>query len=185
MDQLSRTRCSPGCAAVRPRPSPEPLASRAGVSGNVRVGRTTRATGRGERLADDVAGVGHVAAPRHGAVVEHDHPVAQAERVAHLLLDDEQRRSRVAEAGEALVELVDDDRRQPERQLVGDEDLRHLDQHPGQRQHALLAARQRAGRLAAALAEPREQLVGPLEAGLAPRRARDAGGTTGSGSPRR
>ena len=42
-----------------------------------------------------------------------------------------------------LVDGVNDDRRQPERELVGDQQAGGDDQHLGQRQHALLTARQR------------------------------------------
>ena len=96
-------------------------------------------------------------------MLHHDHPVAQVEGVRHVLLDDEQRGARVAQTGERLVDPVDDGRRQAERELVGDQQLRRLDQHPGHRQHPLLAARQRAGDLGAALGEAREQLEGLVE----------------------
>ena len=54
-------------------------------------------------------------------------------------------------------------RRETERQLVDHEQAGRSDQHPGQGEHSLLAAGERAGDLLAALAEPREQLVGAFE----------------------
>ena len=58
--------------------------------------------------------------------------------------------------------------REAERELVGDEHLRFEHEHRGQREHPLLAARQRPGALPAALTEAGEQLVGLLERGVDP-----------------
>ena len=69
----------------------------------------------------------------------------------------------VADRLERAVHLVDDDRRETERQLVGDQQARLLHEHPRERQHALLTARQRARQLRAPLAEPREQRVRLVE----------------------
>ena len=55
------------------------------------------------------------------ALHEHDRVVGDRERVVHVLLDDQQRRPAVADRLERAVHLVDDDRREPKRQLVGDE----------------------------------------------------------------
>ena len=99
------------------------------------------------------------------------------ERVVHVLLDDQQRRAGVADRLERAVHLVDDDRRETERELVGDQQPRLLDEHARERQHALLAARERAGELLAPLTEPREQLVRLVERGVRPARARGCAGT--------
>ena len=55
-----------------------------------------------------------------------------------------------------VVELVDDDGRQPHGELVEHEQPRARRHGAGQRQHLLLAARQRAGRLVAAIRQARE-----------------------------
>ena len=96
---------------------------------------------------------------------EHDRVVGDRERVVHVLLDDEQRRARVADRRERAVHLVDDDRREPERELVGDQQARLLDEHARERR-ACAARRPRACRRAACAA--------PRAAGTArtPRRAR-------------
>ena len=54
--------------------------------------------------------------------------------------------------GDRLVELADDQRGQAHRQLVDEEDRRVGAEPAGEGQHLLLAARQRAGQLLAALA---------------------------------
>ena len=64
-----------------------------------------------------------------------------------------------------VEDLLDEDRREAHRRLVEEEDLRRGHQRPADRQHLLLAARQGAGLLRLALAEPREQAVDPLEVG--------------------
>ncbi len=69
-------------------------------------------------------------------------------------------------------QLIDHDRREPERQLVDDENLRIGHQPARDRHHLLLAARQRAGLLALALGEARKQrehLVEPVGIFAAPR----------------
>ena len=60
----------------------------------------------------------------------------------HVLLHDEQGRAEVLELRQPLVDLVDNDRRQPERQLVHDQQARRVGEHTGEREHALLAAGQ-------------------------------------------
>jgi hypothetical protein len=55
------------------------------------------------------------------------------------------------------------DRRQPDRRLVDQQDLRRQHQRAAERQHLLLAARHRAGELAAPLGEPRERLEAGFE----------------------
>src|SRR4051794_8257897 len=116
-----------------------------------------------EHLGDDaVGGVGAGAFPRDGTVVEEHDAVAQLQRVSDELLDDQQRRALLAQCLQAGVDLLDDDRRQPERELVGDEHLRTLDEDAGHRQHPLLTAGERSGDLLPALPEHREQVVRTL-----------------------
>ncbi len=57
----------------------------------------------------------------------------------------------VAQGGDALEELGDDERRQAHRELVEHHDARVADQGPAHGQHLLLAAGQRPGGLAEAL----------------------------------
>ena len=64
------------------------------------------------------------------------------------------------------VELLHDERGEPERRLVEQQQPRAAHQRPGHAEHLLLPARQLAGPLVAALGEDREQLehavlVGP------------------------
>ena len=56
-----------------------------------------------------------------------------------------------------LEDLLDQDRREPERRLVEQQEPRPGHQRPADREHLLLAARQRAALLVGPLAEPREQ----------------------------
>ena len=100
---------------------------------------------------------------------------AICECVADVLLDDQQGRPGVAHRREVLVHLVDDDRREPERELVRDEQARRVHEHPRQRQHALLATRERPGDLLAPLPQPREQLVRAVERVRRPRGDRTRG----------
>ena len=58
--------------------------------------------------------------------------------------------------GDALVELLDDDRGETHRQLVEQEQRGVGGDRPGHGEHLLLATRQRAGHLLAALLQPRE-----------------------------
>ena len=77
---------------------------------------------------------------------EHVAAVRDLEHPLDVLLDDE-------DAGPALggeppdhrEQVVEHDRGQAERELVEQQQLLAADQHPGQRQHLLLAAREQAG----------------------------------------
>ncbi len=94
---------------------------------------------------------------------------ASAERVGDVLLDDQERGAGITDGREGPVHLVDDDRRQAERQLVAHQEPRRLRQHPRQGEHALLAARERARDLPPALPQRGEHLVGASEAAGRPR----------------
>ena len=65
-----------------------------------------------------------------------------------------------------VEDLLDEDRRQAHRRLVEEEDLGLGHQRAADREHLLLAARQRPGLLRLAFLEAREQAVDPLEVGL-------------------
>ena len=62
------------------------------------------------------------------------------------------------------TDLLDETRRQPERRLVEQDHLRARHQRAADHQHLLLAARQIAGLLIAAIAQRREQRIGALDA---------------------
>ena len=66
------------------------------------------------------------------------------------------------DVGDELVQLLDDERGQAHRQLVEQQQRRVGGEGAGHRQHLLLAARQRAGELADALAQPGEAGEGPV-----------------------
>ena len=87
----------------------------------------------------------------------------------HVLLDQQDRRPLGAQAREQLEDLIDDDRREPERGLVEQEQRRPRHERPADREHLLLAARERAAVLAQPLAQDREEaqhvLVGGVEVG--------------------
>ena len=72
---------------------------------------------------------------------------ASVERDVHRLLDEDDRGALVADAAHDLEELLDDHRRQAERQLVDQQQLGPRQERHGQRQHLLLAARQVGGRV--------------------------------------
>ena len=66
------------------------------------------------------------------------------------------------------VHVVDRDGRETERQLVDDQEARRPDEHPREREHPLLTAGEVSGDLPPPFAEPREELVRPLETGARP-----------------
>ena len=104
---------------------------------------------------------------------------ANVERALDVLLDEHDRDALCpARAPKRVEHEVDELRRETERHLVGDEQPRRRGEHPGQAEHLLLAARQRAGLLAAAFAEHGEQSRARARA---PRRARPAAPRTGAG----
>ena len=99
-------------------------------------------------------------APLHHAI----DPVRDLERLADILLDDDQRRPRRADAREGGVDVADHDRREPEAQLVAEEHAGIGHQRATDRDHLLLAARERRARTAPPLAEDGEQRVDRIEA---------------------
>jgi hypothetical protein len=97
------------------------------------------------------------------AAVEHDDAAGEGEDPVDLLLHDEHGRARGEDAVEHGVDLGGVDRVEAERQLVGHEHTRLERQDPGEGEDALLAARQGAGELVAALAEAGEGREGLVE----------------------
>ena len=136
-----------GFLRPRPRPTPDAAAS----------------SRRAIRLSTAWPGTGRLALVGHAAVIQHDGPGGQLQHPVHLLLDHDQRGAVAVDLLEPLVDLVDDDGRQAQGQLVGHQDLGGHHQHLGQREQALLAAGERAAHLAAPFAEDGEGRVGALE----------------------
>ena len=99
-------------------------------------------------------------AVEHDAAVLHDvGVVGGVERDLRVLLDEQDRHAeRPADGGQARHQLLDDDRRQPERQLVHEQQLRPAHERRADRQHLPLAAREQA-RLAAADAGQRREVL--------------------------
>ena len=102
-------------------------------------------------------------ADRGDLAVHHDHGlVGDAQDRLRELLDDEDGHAFARDVRDDLVQLFDDDRRQPHRQLVEEEQRGVGGEPAGHRQHLLFAARQRAGELAAPFGETREARVRDL-----------------------
>ena len=70
--------------------------------------------------------------------------VGERDRALRTLLDEQHREAAVADRGERLEDDVDDARREPERRLVEQQDVRLGDERPRDRELLLLAARERA-----------------------------------------
>ena len=83
---------------------------------------------------------------------------ASSERDLHRLLDDDDGRVGLGETPDRLEEVGDDDGREPERQLVDQQEPGpHRERH-GEREHLLLPTRQVSGAVARAVAQEREEL---------------------------
>src|SRR5436190_7619698 len=90
--------------------------------------------------------------------LEHVRTSGRGEREVRVLLDDEDRGALVAvELGEDVEDLLDDQRCEPERGLVEQEESRASHQRAPECEHLLLAAGERAGLLVAPPVEHREQ----------------------------
>src|SRR4051812_45999708 len=95
----------------------------------------------------------------HVAGLEHVAPGRDVERVVGVLLDEHDRRALRVDLADDLVDAVDDDRREPERRLVEEQELRLRHDRAPDREHLLLAAGHRPALLALALLQAREQRV--------------------------
>ena len=83
--------------------------------------------------------------------------MGELQRVKGVLLDEEHRQAfRLVELGDDVEDLLDDQRREAERRLVEQQQPRPAHQRARDRQHLLLAARQRAAALRRAFLEARE-----------------------------
>ena len=92
------------------------------------------------------------------ALVEHDRIPREPPDDGEILLDEENR-LRLAHPFENGRHLTDDQRREPLRRLVDEQDPVLVQERPADGHHLLLAARQRPGPLARPLVEDREQVV--------------------------
>ena len=81
----------------------------------------------------------------------------------NVLFDNQQREAGAVQRAQGVAKLVDDRRREAQRELVDQQQARRAHEAAGDRAHLLLAARKRAGVLVAALGEDREHRVHALE----------------------
>jgi hypothetical protein len=90
------------------------------------------------------------------AVLQHIGVVREPQRGRGHLLDQDDRRSLLAQRADRARDLLHQQRREPHRRLVHEDDARLRHQASGDRQHLLLAARKRARKLAAPFTQDRE-----------------------------
>ena len=81
-----------------------------------------------------------------------------AQRERRALVGEQDRGALGGDPAQRLADLADDDRREPERRLVEQQQPRPRHQRAADRQHLLLAAAEQAGALVEPLAQDREQL---------------------------
>src|SRR5438552_1927334 len=106
-----------------------------------------------DRLA---VGLRRAARQRHLALEVAIKPVGDRERANNILLDHNDGDAAVANARNDLVELVDDERRESEADLVAEKEARIAEQRPPERDHLPLAAGKFASALIAALGNCRK-----------------------------
>src|SRR4029453_7230407 len=100
---------------------------------------------------------------RHVPPLKHVRPARGAPRELRVLLDDEDGEALLlVQVAEDAEDLSYDDRREPERRLVEEQETRPRHERAGDREHLLLSAGERSGLLRAALVEPREVAAHPL-----------------------
>src|SRR5579884_2960972 len=90
--------------------------------------------------------------------VEHVGAVGEAQREQRVLLDEHDGDPRLLELGQDPIDVLDDERREPLRRLVDQEQPRVGDQRAADREHLLLAAREAPRAARAQLAELRQLL---------------------------
>src|SRR3954467_14908591 len=113
------------------------------------------------------------AGPDDATLLDDHVPVGEARQGVDVLVDDDDRLALALEALQAGPDLGPDERRQPLRRLVEDEELRVRHQGPAAADHLLLAWGERGAEMVPALLQPREQLVDARER---PARRAGAGG---------
>src|SRR2546421_7152584 len=117
------------------------------------------------RAADRVVLAQHVRGPFHhdASGLEQEHVVGEIQRERRVLLDEENADSGLIDRSENPEDLAHDERREPQRRLVEEEQPRPQHQRAGHREHLLLPARECAGRLPASLVQYREVAEDTLE----------------------
>ena len=111
-----------------------------------------------------------------GADLEQIGAVDDVEHLLHVLLDDQHGQPLGADLADEIEHLLHHERREPGRRLVHQQHLRLRHQRAADRAHLLLAARHGAGRLRAAVLQPRKEAVDLVELlGEARARRRDEG----------
>ena len=106
---------------------------------------------------------------RDPAIDHHRDGVGNAQGDAKVLLDQQDRDVPLRhQRSEHRLELFDDDRREPLRRFIHDQQPRIEEQRPRDRQHLLLAAGQLRSAVTLALGQPRKGLVDTLDGPLAP-----------------
>src|SRR5580704_16957347 len=132
-----------------------PLAGQGHVRGSVRAA---------EVVFDQLgAGLGRLAAPHQTPAAQDMAAIRDGQGAVDELLDEDDGNAQFDDALEAREHLLDDQRGQAEGDLVRYQQPRLAREHPSERQHLLLAARQRPRGLPPTLAEDREQLDRALD----------------------
>ena len=104
-----------------------------------------------------------IALQDHPPFEQHGDRGGDAHGALGILLDNDAGDAAPVDRRDPLVDLVDDDGRQAERQLVEQDQLRRRHERPADRDHLLLAAGHLRDRLLASIGEPREQAVDILQ----------------------
>ncbi len=103
------------------------------------------------------------AAQHDGARLDDVAPLGDGQRHGGVLLHEQDRRALPVDVAHGVEDLLDEHGRQPHARLVEQEQARARHERAADRQHLLLAARERAGDLGDALVEPGEQREDALE----------------------
>jgi hypothetical protein len=94
---------------------------------------------------------------------QHHRAAGKLQRTVHVLLDEQDRHALAVHPGKCFVQGVDRHRREPERELVADQQPGLGHQGAPNCEHLLLAARQRAGALLSPFRQHRERVVDPRQ----------------------
>src|SRR6266508_1046911 len=105
------------------------------------------------------------AAERDAPLLHQEELMGDLQRHVGVLLDEEDGGPVAIELGDDVEDLGDDQRRQAERGLVHQQEARSRHEGARDREHLLLAARERARHLLTALLQSREASVHPLDVG--------------------
>ena len=101
----------------------------------------TREVGRLE-VAHIVTQVSRTSLECDTTPAQHDDPIGHAQRLAGVLLDEQHADAGVGSSSYRPEQALHDQRREPERQLVDEQQARVARERPSERQHLLLSARE-------------------------------------------